>query len=219
MKKEKPRCTKCDRFLPKNVADDDLCNFCAEEQCSECGKTVLRIDVLKTGRCAVCRLRERDPHAARQLEATSTVTKNQPTSAAAGKPKRRAGKQICTQCAKEYEVKWIRPSGECLHCFRKAAKQQKQQAEFERRQQEAGPQQSLFEVLTTGKHMANVICPHCQERGHVYQRSETQKTGFSTAKATFGILSGGLTIFGTGLAKKGRVRILECHNCGVAWQP
>lgn len=73
------------------------------------------------------------------------------------------------------------------------------------------------EAILNGLH-PDVVCPYCRTSGHVYVNRELQKTGFSTAKTTFGVLTGGLSLLATGLAKKGIITTAHCRNCGMNLQ-
>jgi hypothetical protein len=64
---------------------------------------------------------------------------------------------------------------------------------------------------------AQIICPQCQQRGHVTTRSVRQKKGISGGKATAAILTGGLSILATGLSRKEDATEAECSNCGSIW--
>jgi PspA/IM30 family len=66
---------------------------------------------------------------------------------------------------------------------------------------------------------AQIVCPHCQVRGHVTAKQIKVKKGFSTAKTVAAIGTAGLSaIAGVGLAKKGYVTQMHCSNCGTDWQ-
>lgn len=80
----------------------------------------------------------------------------------------------------------------------------KQKKEIQRLQRERDQQSQIF-------------CPHCQTRGHVTTRQIKRKKGISGAKATAAILTGGLTILGTGLSRKEHTTEATCSNCGSTW--
>jgi hypothetical protein len=61
-------------------------------------------------------------------------------------------------------------------------------------------------------------CPHCQGIGTVTVATVTKKKGVSTGKATAALLTGGISLIGTGLAKKGEVSQLTCGACGISWE-
>lgn len=62
-----------------------------------------------------------------------------------------------------------------------------------------------------------LICPHCNLRGHVYELDDSRKSGVSGAKATAALLTGGLSLFATGLSRKVSVRSYRCGNCDSRW--
>jgi|WetSurMetagenome_2_1015567.scaffolds.fasta_scaffold22599_2 hypothetical protein len=63
-----------------------------------------------------------------------------------------------------------------------------------------------------------VICPHCQEKGFVYTGIGKQKAGISGGKATGALLTGGLSLFATGLSRKVTVTLAYCKKCESQWQ-
>ncbi len=64
---------------------------------------------------------------------------------------------------------------------------------------------------------ARIMCPHCGERGGVTARAVQRKKGVSGGKATGAILTGGVSMFATGLSRKETTRELACSNCGMTW--
>jgi DNA-directed RNA polymerase subunit RPC12/RpoP len=62
-----------------------------------------------------------------------------------------------------------------------------------------------------------LICPHCQSKGLVRTKQVKRKQGISGAKATGAVLTGGLSVIGTGLSKKELVTQAHCDNCGSTW--
>jgi len=72
-------------------------------------------------------------------------------------------------------------------------------------------------VVNPGTHK-RLNCPHCQGVGTVTIARVTKKKGVSTSKATAAILTGGISLIGTGLAKKGEVSQLTCSACGISWE-
>jgi len=63
-----------------------------------------------------------------------------------------------------------------------------------------------------------LVCPHCQQRGNVTARREKVKTGFSTGKAAFAVVTLGTSTLATGLAKKGYITKSRCASCGAEWE-
>jgi len=68
---------------------------------------------------------------------------------------------------------------------------------------------------TTGSQ--KIICPHCQQRGYVTTKKVQRKKGISGAKATGALLTGGLSIFLTGLSRKEEETEAHCSFCGATW--
>lgn len=62
-----------------------------------------------------------------------------------------------------------------------------------------------------------LVCPHCQTKGHVVAYPVTTKDGISGAKATGAILTAGVSLLGTGLSRKSAKTRMLCGNCGVEW--
>ena len=64
---------------------------------------------------------------------------------------------------------------------------------------------------------AQMVCPHCQVRGHVQTKQVTVKQGISGGKATAAVLTGGYSLVATGLSRKGAATQATCSNCRVTW--
>lgn len=62
-----------------------------------------------------------------------------------------------------------------------------------------------------------LVCPHCQTKGHVVAHPVVTKDGISGGKATGAILTGGVSMLGTGLSRKSAKTRMECGNCGSNW--
>lgn len=62
-----------------------------------------------------------------------------------------------------------------------------------------------------------IVCPHCQTAGQVEVYLMQRKKGISGGKATGALMTGGISMFATGLSRKENVRNLRCGNCGVTW--
>lgn len=69
-----------------------------------------------------------------------------------------------------------------------------------------------------GERERNLVCPHCQTAGGVTTTMTKKKQGISGGKATGAILTAGVSLLGTGLARKGWVTQLRCSNCGMSWE-
>lgn len=63
----------------------------------------------------------------------------------------------------------------------------------------------------------HLTCPHCQTKGRVTSRIVRQKKGISGSKATGAILTGGISMLGTGLSRKEKHTEMTCHNCQTKW--
>lgn len=64
---------------------------------------------------------------------------------------------------------------------------------------------------------AQMICPHCNRKGTVSTKRKMAKQGISGGKATGAVLTGGLSLFATGLSRKVPVTEAHCSGCGVTW--
>jgi hypothetical protein len=62
-----------------------------------------------------------------------------------------------------------------------------------------------------------MICPHCQMKGFVSAVPTRRKVGVSGGKATAALLTGGLSLFATGLSRKESVTEAHCSHCGAHW--
>lgn len=62
-----------------------------------------------------------------------------------------------------------------------------------------------------------VVCPHCQTRGQVHTQMVSKKRGISGGKATAALLTGGVSMLATGLARKERVTEAFCGHCHSTW--
>ncbi len=63
----------------------------------------------------------------------------------------------------------------------------------------------------------NVVCKFCNTAGQVWVTLAERKRGVSGGKATGAILTGGLSLFLTGLSRNETVSRLNCKNCGMNW--
>jgi hypothetical protein len=64
---------------------------------------------------------------------------------------------------------------------------------------------------------AQKICPHCQVKGQVLSYPVEIKRGISGGKATGAILTGGISLLGTGLSRKESRTQMGCGNCKTTW--
>ena len=65
---------------------------------------------------------------------------------------------------------------------------------------------------------AQIVCPHCQTKGHVRTTHGKVKKGISGKKATAAVLTAGTSVAATGLSRKEAATQLKCSNCGMSWQ-
>lgn len=63
-----------------------------------------------------------------------------------------------------------------------------------------------------------IRCIYCQQSGSVTTVHRRVKRGVSGGKATGALVTGGLSIFATGLSRKQDVIEARCGNCGMSWQ-
>jgi hypothetical protein len=62
-----------------------------------------------------------------------------------------------------------------------------------------------------------MVCPHCNAKGSVITSRVRQKQGIGGGKATAAILTGGVSMLGTGLSRKQTVTKAHCTNCMARW--
>jgi len=62
-----------------------------------------------------------------------------------------------------------------------------------------------------------IICPHCQTKGHVTTADVTVNNGISGGKASVAILTGGVSMLATGLSNRQAMTKATCSNCGSVW--
>lgn len=79
-------------------------------------------------------------------------------------------------------------------------------------------------VLAVRMYLANrptvnetLTCPHCGTRGQVSVERLSRKKGISGGKATGALMTGGVSMFATGLSRKEAAQHLVCGNCGIGW--
>lgn len=63
----------------------------------------------------------------------------------------------------------------------------------------------------------HLICPHCHTKGRVKTRKEYKATGISGAKASGAVITGGLSVFLTGLSRKEFKVVATCGACKSKW--
>lgn len=64
---------------------------------------------------------------------------------------------------------------------------------------------------------AEIVCSLCNKRGYVRTDPATVKQGIDGTKATFALLTGGLTLLATGLSQRNSATRATCSNCGSTW--
>ena len=94
---------------------------------------------------------------------------------------------------------------------------QKLAAAIERRDA-AARRLETFRLEQLGPLRPQVVCPHCQEKGHVHHKAVTNKKGVSGGKATAALLTGGVSMLATGLSRKEGATEAHCSNCDSTWQ-
>lgn len=62
-----------------------------------------------------------------------------------------------------------------------------------------------------------LVCPHCHAAGQVDPVLVRNKQGISGGKATGAVLTGGVSLLLTGLARKQTMTQMHCGNCGMTW--
>ncbi len=62
-----------------------------------------------------------------------------------------------------------------------------------------------------------LLCPHCQETGHVTTRRVDRKKGVSGGKAAAALFTGGLSMLAVGLSRREAETEAKCGNCGSVW--
>lgn len=87
------------------------------------------------------------------------------------------------------------------------------------RQEEIAAEQSAqrLNAAIHGPVNLHITCAQCQSQGTVHTQSIKQKVGISGGKATAAILTGGLSMFATGLSRKQKVTEAWCSRCRLTW--
>jgi hypothetical protein len=62
-----------------------------------------------------------------------------------------------------------------------------------------------------------LLCPHCQEKGHVRTQAIDQKKGISGGKAAGAVLTTGVSILFAGLSRHETNTQAYCDNCHSTW--
>ena len=78
--------------------------------------------------------------------------------------------------------------------------------------------QEQFQPLPIPRPVGQIECPFCHGVGTVVVQKIKKKKGVSTGKATAALLTAGISLIGTGLAKKEMVSQLTCAACNMTWE-
>ncbi|MHB8409796.1 MAG: hypothetical protein ACYDHY_17205 [Acidiferrobacterales bacterium] len=70
---------------------------------------------------------------------------------------------------------------------------------------------------TYGQINLQIVCPHCNTTGTVRTKTIMQKKGISGGKATAAVLTDGLSLLVTGLARKERKTQAHRTHCNNTW--
>lgn len=62
-----------------------------------------------------------------------------------------------------------------------------------------------------------IVCQFCHQAGGVRVRLVQRKQGISGGKATGAVVTGGISLFATGLSRKQQMRHLTCSSCHMEW--
>ena len=63
-----------------------------------------------------------------------------------------------------------------------------------------------------------ITCAQCQKRGYVWTKQIKRKKGVSGGKATGALLTGGISLFLTGLSRKEIITQAHCTYCNSTWE-
>lgn len=75
----------------------------------------------------------------------------------------------------------------------------------------------LLAISRAKRDAPQVMCPHCHTRGSVTVEDVQRKQGVSGGKATGALMTGGASMFLTGLSRKQWVKHMHCRNCDMPW--
>lgn len=95
-----------------------------------------------------------------------------------------------------------------------AERKQKALEKFQQQREEWNTAELDFKY---GKLNDKLVCPHCQQKGHVRTKSITKSKGISGGKATAALLTGGISLVATGLSQKEKHTQANCSNCNSTW--
>lgn len=92
-----------------------------------------------------------------------------------------------------------------------------QRSRKQSRQPAETPPPAYNNKIMWGENNPALVCPHCQEKGYVRTTHVRRKKGVSGAKATGALLTGGVSLFVTGLSRKEGCTQAHCCNCNSTW--
>ncbi len=75
----------------------------------------------------------------------------------------------------------------------------------------------IADLLAYGEVNAAMLCPHCGERGLIRTKKVLAKKGISGGKATAAVLTGGISVIGTGLSRNEVETKAHCDFCKNDW--
>ena len=183
--------------------------------CEMCGKSVYRISI-KHGMCRDCREKEGITNS------QNITTKDIPKINTPAKPKRTKRQPklgTCKVCKHPVLKHDTDKYGTCYSCFIKLGRTSSNidDTDFEKlaRNNYLGKEGKANEEPDTG---SILVCPRCLTKGNVTERMVKVKTGFSTCKTSWTLVTGGLSTLLTGLAKKEFVTEAHCDACGSTWR-
>jgi hypothetical protein len=124
----------------------------------------------------------------------------------------------CPFCAEDIQDAAI----VCKHCGRdlpsKEGESQQEDAFLESLGRSFNPSQSQLRTqMRWGRISPTVVCSHCHTKGEVRTLRVTRKKGIGGGKTTAAILTGGISLFATGLSRKEALTQAHCGKCGSTW--
>ena len=74
-----------------------------------------------------------------------------------------------------------------------------------------------YDIDQWGQRSPNIVCPLCQNKGNVHVKPVKRKKGISGGKVMGGLLTVGVSLFATGLARKEQLTQAHCTKCNSTW--
>ena len=74
------------------------------------------------------------------------------------------------------------------------------------------------QLAQLGQLNPHIVCSQCNVTGQCRVKPIEKKVGVSGGKATAAILTGGVSLLATGLARKETVSQVTCGHCNCSWQ-